>query len=60
MKYYLDFWFDILLKVTEVKVQYFTIIQHISLLFELEYSNVVLICIDMLVQSIFYKQHYLN
>jgi hypothetical protein len=37
------FWFDILLKVTEVKVQNVTIRQQVSLLFDLEYSNIVLL-----------------
>jgi hypothetical protein len=35
--------FYLLLKVTEVKVQNVTISRHVSLLFNLEYSNIVLI-----------------
>jgi hypothetical protein len=43
MIYYLDFLFDVPLKVKEVKVLYVAIIRHVSLLFELEYSTIVLI-----------------
>jgi hypothetical protein len=48
MTYYPGFWFDLLLKVTEVKVQNVTISWHLSLLFDLEYSNIVLIGLHFL------------
>jgi hypothetical protein len=40
------FWFDILLKGTKVKVHSGTFSRHVSLLFDLEYSNLVWTCIS--------------
>jgi hypothetical protein len=42
MTWYPGFWFDLLLKVKEVNVQNVTISLQVSLLFDLEYSNIVL------------------
>jgi hypothetical protein len=43
MTWFPGFWFELPLKVTEVKIQNVTISLQVSLLFDLEYSNIVLI-----------------